>query len=282
MNELQEILDNSGLEIATKQSIKRGMNPFFEQFEEIAVDARALIVTDESQTDLMADAKKWRLKFVKIRTASGKIKDLLKKDSKIYEKTVMSVYKLIVTEVEKVERHLEKQEKFAAILKAQRVDKLDKERAEIAKDLIEWIPRDVTFGKLSDEEFERILNSAKLTKNFELEESIRKNKEAKELLRKQVEEAEERNRLRVENEKLRAEIKLKEDIEKEHVEKPVLEIKKLDTSDEKEILLDYAKQIRNFARENLSEELKDFRYNKMLVNTKFLLEKVSIYIEENV
>lgn len=281
MNELQEILDNSGLEIATKQCIKKGMNPFFEEFEEIAQEARELVVSDENQTDLMTNAKTMRLKFVKIRTASGRIKDALKKDSKAYEKTVMSVYKLIVTEVEKVERHLEKQEKFSAILKAQRIDKLDKERAEIAKDLMEWIPRDVTFGKLSDEEFERILNSAKLTKNFELEESIRKDKEAKELLRKQVEEAEERNRLRVENEKLRAENE-KIKLDKAHVEKPVLEIKKLDTSDEKEILLNYAKQIRNFSRENLSEELQDFRFNKMLVNTKFLLEKVSIYIEENV
>ncbi len=284
---LAEILEKSGLEVATRESIEKGLKPFFDEFDIYSKIAKALIVDDEGQKDLMAEAKEMRLKFVKIRTASGKVKDLLKKDSRNYEKTVMSAYNLIKSEVEAVERHLLAQEKFAEIKENERIAELGRVRREEARDLSAWIPDGVTFGKMTEEEFNRVLTSAKLMKKYE-EEEEKKRIEQEKLSREAAEKE------RIGNEAIRAEnARIKAENEKlkqaKEVEDNLLgETKKIiirDGSDFKPTetaqLLQCAEYLRHLSNHDFPKELKDEKLNKVLHNAKLLIEKTAKYIEEN-
>lgn len=215
-NELVNVIDSSGLEVKTKEIIKQKFAHFFEQVKEWKEKAKDLIVTDESQTREMNMAREARLAMKEIRVAAEKVKKSLKEDSLRYGTAVQDVYNLIKGMVQPIERHLEEQEKFIEIRDTKRRIELAEKRIKELEPYSEFVPYRDDLGRLSEEDFQKIITGAKLQQQAKID------AEKQELLdqeRRKREEAERIEKARIENERLKqlAEIERKknEELEKQ-------------------------------------------------------------------
>lgn len=197
-----EILQNSGLEIQTREAIERQMLPFLVQANEWRETAEALIVTDETQVDLMKQAREARLALRSIRIEADKVRKNLKEDSLRYGKAVQSVYNLIEENIAPIEKHLETQEKFVEIQERNKMLELLAERQGIVDNsgLRAFIPDAfyTTLGAIGEDDFASLMEGATLKFKAKAE----ADKEAK---LKEQRDAEEREALRKENQRLKEE-----------------------------------------------------------------------------
>lgn len=108
---------------------------------------------------------------------------------------------------ERMESDLEQIEKHAEIKEAKRLDELEAKRKGVLEPFSEFVPFGINLRLLSDEDFEKILNGAKMQHKAHLEEQKRIEAEK---LAKEKAEAEERERVRLENERLKKEAEERE------------------------------------------------------------------------
>lgn len=199
-NALVKTVESSGLENQTAATLKEKFLPFFEKAEEWKTKAEALIVTDASQTREMKMAREARLALKDIRVNADKVRKELKEDSLRYGKAVQGVYNVIESLVSPIETHLENQERFVEIQDAKRKEKIKEERHIELAPFQEFIPFGINLGEMTEEDYGKLLNGAKL----KVQARIDAEKAAKE---KAIAEERERERIRIENEKLKAEAK---------------------------------------------------------------------------
>ncbi len=279
-----EVLQNSGLEIQTREAIERQMLPFLDQANEWREKAEALVVTDETQVDLMKQAREARLALRSIRIEADKVRKNLKEDSLRYGKAVQSVYNLIEENITPIEKHLEEQEKFVEIQERKKMLALLEERQATvnASGLREFIPDAfyTTLGAIGEDDFASLMEGATL----KFKAKVEADKQAK---IKAEQEAEERELLRKENERLRTQAEL---LRKQN--QPEVVVPPLTASagpvlpvipkkhDDKRLLLAFARYV-DLVEAPAMQELQSAEAKKIVDNALGLLAKVSKYIREN-
>ena len=162
MNELVKVIKESGVEKSTAKTLEESFSQFFNQAEQWKEKALALVVTDESQGKEMLEARKGRLALKEIRVNADKKRKELKEDSIRYGRAVQGLYNVIEYLVVPLEKHLEKQEKFKEFREAERKEKVRQERQLEIEPLQEFLPYNLDLANMSDEDYLKLLNGAKI------------------------------------------------------------------------------------------------------------------------
>jgi len=172
-NALNTVLDKAGLVNETKVVLHSAFSQFYQQVDEIKALANDLVVTNETQTDLMAKAGEMRKKLVKVRTqgVDAKHKEL-KADSLAYSKALDEIKRTVTGEITTLEEFLREQETFKERKEAERREQRKQER--IA--LLAPYEVDTQFMDLSlmpDENFDKLLNDSRLAYDGRIAEAKR-------------------------------------------------------------------------------------------------------------
>ncbi len=195
-NELINTIGTSGVEQQTSDFLKEKFMNFFLTANEWKDKVQAIVVTDESQITEMKQAREARLALRAVRIEADKTRKALKEDSLRYGKAVQSVYNLIEGVISPLEEHCEKQEKFIEIQQEKSKDELRRKREWQIAGYEHHVPYGSDLGTMNDIEFDNLLKF--------IEFNIQKEKEqAQAAENKAREEAEERERIKAENEALR-------------------------------------------------------------------------------
>jgi hypothetical protein len=201
-NQLLHLITESGVEQATATTLQNSFMPFFNQANEWSEKAKALTVTDVSQVREMKMAREARLALREIRINADKTRKALKEDSLRYGKAVQGVYNVIEYLIVPIENHLQQQEKFAEVQEAKLKAELKEKRENELTPYAEFVPFGIDLSTTSEEDYQKLLTGAKLQKQAKIDAEF---KAEQERIAREKAEAEERERIRIENEKLRAE-----------------------------------------------------------------------------
>lgn len=186
MNQEQELMEN-GL----PREVVLSIDSKFKEYEDIANEwnkkAYEIVVTDDSQLDLMQQAREGRLLLKAKRVEIEKTRKRLKEQSLLEGRFIDSLAKRLFAIIEPAEEHLELQEKHTEIKEQLRKSKLKAERLELLNPYLHFL--DLTqfdLSTMSDVAFNTILNGAKVSlENFEkAQEKIRLEQEEKERINK--------------------------------------------------------------------------------------------------
>lgn len=201
--EITKLLENYLIEKSKSDYIIEKFSEFTSIATEWNEKANAIMVTDESQTDLMKQAREGRLLLKAKRIEIEKTRKSLKEQSLNEGRLIDSIAKSLTALVEPAEKHLELQERFAEIQDQKRKAELKAKRYELILPYAEVIdPETLNLGLITEEAFNGILKYAKDTLQAKLETERLAKIEQEE---KAKAEAEEKEKLRLENEKLKAE-----------------------------------------------------------------------------
>lgn len=289
-NELIRVVEESGLESQTSSYLKEKFLPFFEQAQRWKQQAETLVVTDVSQQKEMMLAREARLALRDIRIQADKTRKALKEDSLRYGKAVQGVYNVIEYLVVPIEKYLEEQEKFEEIQEQKIKAALKAKRDEEIQMYSEFIPFGLDLGEMSEENYNKLISGAKL----QYEAKIQAEKRAEE---ERLAEAEERERVRIENERLKKEME-KLEAEKKAIEEQARKEREQIEAEKRaqETKLAQEKRLQEQARLapdkdkliNLSNtiqsielpELSSNEAKKVLEDVKILINKLSTFIKE--
>lgn len=182
---------------------KPSVKAILEEFElsvslgEVSAQSRAIVVTDITQTDLMAQARELRLKLKDERIRIDKIREIVKKPYLLKTQAIDGIARILRRLFEAEEKHLLEQECFAQV-QQQKIN--DHVQAEREAELEKYAYEGNTSGlyAYSDSQFELMVAGAKATYQQKLDDIARREREQKE-------QAEAAEKLRIENERLRKE-----------------------------------------------------------------------------
>lgn len=201
VEQLGTTLISYGLEKETSTNIIDKFAPLFAKANEWKAKAEALVVTDVTQVREMQEARVARLALKDIRVAADKERKALKEDSLRYGKAVQGVYNVIEFLIAPIEEHLQNQEDFAKVQAAKQIALLQEQRALIVEPLQEFIPYGLNLGAMLEDDFNKLVNGAKLQKEAQEREALEAAQATEQKLK---EEAAERERVSLENEELKA------------------------------------------------------------------------------
>jgi hypothetical protein len=227
-------------------NIREGFQSAFEQAETWREKALAIKVTSLADKEAMKQAREMRLVLKNIRVEAEKKRKALKEDALVMGRAIDGVNNLLLAAIQPLERHLEEQERFAERLAEQERQRRLSERTEALQPYLEANQVIPALDAMTDDQFAKYLEDAKLLHAAKLEAA--KKAEAERIAREQAEAAE-RERLRIENERLRAEAAEREAKAKAEREAAELELNRIKAEQEAA-----AKKERE-AREKLEREL---------------------------
>ncbi len=233
------------------QQVAQQFSSFVEEAAKWKQKAEAIVVTDESQTDLIKEAKQLRITLKNIRVGVEKTRASLKEDSLRYGQQVDKVAKEIKGYIEPLEDHLAIQETFAERKEKERQDALRTKRQGMMAELDSTM-QSVDLGTISEDDFSIIYRSAQQMKEERI--AAEKRLEEEKAARAKAE-AEERERTKVENERLRR--------EKEEQDR-VLSEERAKAAAERKVLEDQLKEERMKAAELQREEQMRIREAKAI------------------
>jgi colicin import membrane protein len=200
-NSLVKIIENSEIDKTQSQVILESFIAFFQQAQEWETKAKTIVITDVSQKAEMKQAREARLALKKIRCDAEDTRKNLKEQSLRVGKAIDGIANVIKALVTPIEEHLEKQEKFVENLEIEKKEKLNSERvAQLSQYIL-----DVSLYNLkemSEEGFKQLLESSKIAYEARVE---AERKAEEERIAKEKAEKEEQERIKAENEKLKAE-----------------------------------------------------------------------------
>lgn len=205
-NELAKVIETSGLDATKGQVLLEKFTDYFNIAADWERKAKALVITDVSQTTEMKMAREARLFLSKKRIDVEKTRKALKEDSLREGQTIDAIAKVLKNLIEPIEKDLEQKERFAEIKEAERKMALLAERTVKMQPYV----ADTAIYPLADmaqEAFDELLAGTINAHNARIE-AERKAEEAR--IAKEKAEAEERERIRIENERLKAEAIAKE------------------------------------------------------------------------
>jgi hypothetical protein len=184
-------MNTQELENGLPREVVLSIDSKFKEYEDIANEwnkkAYEIVVTDDSQLDLMQQAREGRLLLKAKRVEIEKTRKRLKEQSLLEGRFIDSLAKRLFAIIEPAEEHLELQEKHTEIKEQLRKSKLKAERLELLNPYLHFL--DLTqfdLSTMSDVAFNTILNGAKVSlENFEkAQEKIRLEQEEKERINK--------------------------------------------------------------------------------------------------
>jgi hypothetical protein len=198
--QLDEIILHSGLEIQKGEEIKQSYIPFLNELAEVQEQSIKINFKDPKEIDETI-ARELRLKTVKIRTKSADLKDNRKKNYLLLGNLEQAAYNLIAASCKVAEQAFVNVEKAKEIAEAKRRGELKIQRDNEMLEFAEYIPENLDLGLMSDEGYDKLKAGAMLSK----EAKITADKKAEdERLAKIEAERKENERIRIENEKLKA------------------------------------------------------------------------------
>lgn len=161
-NQLTIVVKESGLSQESKvEELMRSFTGYFKTAQELAQGAREIVVTDEAQTDLMLAAREKRLELKNVRVEVEKTRKELKEQSLREGRAIDGVANVIKALIVPVEEHLEKQEKYAELKEAERLEKRHAERVEKLSKYVDDVSL-YTLKDMSNEAFKKLLESSKV------------------------------------------------------------------------------------------------------------------------
>lgn len=228
--------------------------------EDVEAQARAIVVTDASQTDLMKQARELRLSLKNERVSIDKTRKALKESAKREVDLIDGIGRILREKIEPIEAHLQEQEDFAA---RQEAERLNARRIERVNALAPYVENANVYDlfSMSDEAFaELLLNSqtayqakeeaARIAEENRIADQKRRDEEAEQLRieneRLAAEKAEADKKAadeRAAREKAEAELKRQETEKREAEQKAEAEARALALAPDKEKLLAYADRI---------------------------------------
>lgn len=160
--ELNKLLENPLIAQTKLDYIKSEFIDFTSVAEEWKEKAYSIVVTDESQTDLMEQAKEGKKLLKAKRIEIEKKRKLLKEQSLNEGRLIDSVAKHLTSLIEPAEKYLEVQEKYAEQKEWERKQELKRQRYLLLEPYLEVIdPNTIQLDIISEEAFTTILNGAK-------------------------------------------------------------------------------------------------------------------------
>lgn len=172
--------------------------------QEVFDRAMGIVVTDDSQTDLMNQARELRLALKNDRVRIEKTRKALKEQSLREGQLIDGIARILKAKIEPTEAHLEAQEKFAELREAERKAALAESRsAELAA--VNYDITGLNLGAMPDETYQSLLEAATAA-DHQRKEDERLAEEAR--IKEERERSEREAALREENERLRAEKEL--------------------------------------------------------------------------
>lgn len=204
--ELDLIVKNSGLEITEGEQIKLSYQPFLIQLAEIHEQSTKINWNNPVDVD-EAIARQLRLKTVKIRTDSEKLKESRKRGYLLRGNLEQACYNLIAATCKLAEDDFTRIEKAREIAEAKRIEELRVSRtAELLR--YGWVDGHVmNIGKLDDQTYNAMLSGLKKAEEDRIAEEKRIEEERIAAAKKAEEE---RIAMIAENERLRKEAEKKE------------------------------------------------------------------------
>jgi len=133
MNKLITIVSESGLEKVETQTLMEKFGNYEAIANEWEIKAKAIVVTDITQTTEMAMAKEARKKFSQLRIDVERTRKELKEKSLRKGQAIDAVARFLVSLIQPIEEHLKLQEDFTKIAKAKKAEELriaEEERVE--------------------------------------------------------------------------------------------------------------------------------------------------------
>jgi DNA repair exonuclease SbcCD ATPase subunit len=200
-NQLSIIAQQQGLQPSKIDSLMHSFAAYFNEAKKLSEAARSIVVTDETQTDLMLKARESRLTLKSLRVKVVQVHDSLKEQSLREGRAIDGVANLIKALIVPVEEHLERQEKYGELKQLERIQKKYEERISRLTPYVD----DITLyavKDMSDVAFENLFAGCK--KNFEDRKAAEAKVEADRIAKEKAD-AEENERIRKENEKLKKE-----------------------------------------------------------------------------
>lgn len=180
-------------------NIEAGFKSAFEQAEKWRVQALAIRVTSADQKTEMKLARTIRLTLKEIRVSAEKTRKALKEDALRMGKAIDGVNNLLLAAIVPLEKHLEEQEQYGERLAEAERQRVKAEReAALAPYLTEGQPLPAVEA-FNDSQWTQYLADAKLLHEAKIEQS--RKAEAERIAAEQAAAAE-RERLRIENERL--------------------------------------------------------------------------------
>ena len=205
-NEIALVAQNAGLAPTGVENLLKRFAAYFNEAKKLSEGAREIIVTDESQTDLMLKARETRLSLKSLRSHVEQVRVELKEQSLREGRAIDGVSNLIKALIVPVEEHLEKQEKYAEAKELERIEAKLKDRTEKLTPYVDDISL-YAIKDMSDVAFENLLTGCKAS--FQAKKDAEAKAEADRIAEEKKKE-EEAKKIREENEKLKREAELKE------------------------------------------------------------------------
>lgn len=176
---IDELFENSGLELSTAQEIKGSYLPFLEKIHQTIDEAQSINKDNPSKEDEEL-ARRLRLELVPNRTSAHKFKMARTEKLRIVKNIEDASYKLIENESKLVENELKEIEDFQENKRKAEQEKLKIEREEIALKYIDN-PEFFPLGAMNQEQFDKFIEDQKLAKEARerIEEEERKKEIAK-------------------------------------------------------------------------------------------------------
>ncbi len=208
--ELATIVQQNALLPDTAQSLLGSFQKHFADARSVLSKSRSIVVTDISQKLEMKMARECRLALKTIRVASDKTRKERKDESLRTSRAIDGFHNILLHLTENEERRLEEVENFEAVQEQKRKAALKEERTHILGS-IKVDPALYNLEEMSVETFNQLVEGVKLQRAAEAE---RLRVQEAERIAQVAREAEERERIRLENERL-----VKEAAEREKAEK---------------------------------------------------------------
>lgn len=205
-NELTVLAKESGLEDNKIQGLLSRFGDSFKTATTAAEWSKTVLVTDESQTDLMLKAREARLKLKNVRVEVEHTRKELKEQSLREGKAIDGMANIIKAMIVPAEEHLEKQEKFAENITKERKARISAERL---AQLMEYTdsPSMYSYESMEQEAFNKLVTDLKEAN--EAKEKAEKAVESERIAKSKAEAAEQ-ERMRIENAKLKADAEARE------------------------------------------------------------------------
>jgi hypothetical protein len=160
-----------------------------------------IVVTDESQIEIMAEAKAKRLTLKKIRTGVENTRKDLKSEFDRKGNAIQAVANYIKEEIEPAESYLELQEKYIEIKKAEAAAKKHSERIEKLSSVTDDINL-YNYDAMTDDQFDKLISDLQLAKDAKL---AAEKKAEEERIEAEIAEKKRQADIELENQKLKQE-----------------------------------------------------------------------------
>ena len=185
--EIDNLIEKGLIERTKGDYIREKFQDFTQAVEEWSEKANAIVVTDETQKELIVEAREGRLLLKAKRIEVEKVRKSLKEQSLSEGRLIDSVAKYLTGLIEPAEKHLELQEKFIEIQEQNKRIQLKADRTELLqpyKDVID--PNSIQLDLITEEAFTTILNGAKFAQENKKAEALKAEEERKQTARKQA------------------------------------------------------------------------------------------------